>query len=170
MTKPKERLRYSGEMYIEQWCDGNGNLGPCSCGDGPQGKGHWRLARTVKLDDVLEAARKQWDEETPAQWQDCAECAECAEKAKRAEKERDEARAEVERLQKRLGDRAEVDSGKLAAAFTEGTLAAGDALRSKLREVAERQREACAAYLWAEYPSIVHAERIRATPLVTEDP
>jgi DNA repair exonuclease SbcCD ATPase subunit len=95
MTDPKERLRYSGEMYIEQWCDGNGNLGPCSCGDGPQGKGHWRLSRTVKLDDVLEAARKQWDEETPAQWQDCTEC---AEKAKRAEKERDEARAEVERF------------------------------------------------------------------------
>jgi chromosome segregation ATPase len=87
-------------MYIEQWCDGNGNLGPCSCGDGPQGKGHWRLSRTVKLDDVLEAARKQWDEETPAQWQDCTEC---ADKAKRAEKERDEARRVVEKAAAALG-------------------------------------------------------------------
>jgi chromosome segregation ATPase len=42
---------------------------------------------------VLEAARKQWDEETPAQWQDCTEC---AERAKRVEKERDEVRKRLE--------------------------------------------------------------------------
>jgi len=57
-------------------------------------------------------------------------------------RERDEARAEVERLQKRLGDKAELLSKQLADAFTEGTLAAGDAIRDRLRTEAERQREA----------------------------
>ena len=66
-------------------------------------------------------------------------------------KERDEARAEVERLQKRLGDKAEVDSEKLAAAFTEGTIAAGDAMRPHIavayQRGAEAMREAAATYL-----------------------
>ena len=65
--------------------------------------------------------------------------------------ERDEARAEVERLQERLGDKAEVDSGRLSAAFTEGTLAAGDAMRSHsemaYQRGAEAMREAAAEYV-----------------------
>jgi hypothetical protein len=80
--------------------------------------------------------------------------------------------AEVARLQKRLGDRAEVDSGKLTAAFTAGTLAAGDAMRAKLREVAVSQRLACAVYL-SKQPVIYDAEDAAATcedtPLVTEE-
>ena len=54
----------------------------------------------------------------------------------------DEARAEVERLQKRLGDKAELSSKKLADAFTTGTLAAGDAMRGHIAAAYQRGAEA----------------------------
>lgn len=200
MTKLKERFRLSGEIEVEQWCDGNGNLGPCSCGDGPPSKGHWRLARTVKLDDVLEAARKQWDEETPAQWQDCTEC---AEKAKRAEKERDEARAQaladrhsLQNAHEALADaveaqsaalrerdeaRAEVEQlkaqSKLEQEHTNNYIRFLHKAEAKLKDVAERQREACAAFIYtwrmdaelcAKHWPVEDA--VRAAPLVTENP
>lgn len=94
-----------------------------------------------------------------------------------AEIERDEARAKVERLQKRLGDKAEVDSEKLAAAFTEGTLAAGDAMRPHIavayQRGAEAMREAAATAVFDRHttgllsPAAVTAavRVIRALPL-----
>lgn len=59
--KPGERLRpNTTAWYTEEWCDGNGNLGPCSCADGPTPKGHWRSGRSVSMDQVLrEVAEKQ---------------------------------------------------------------------------------------------------------------
>ena len=95
-------------------------------------------------------------------------------------------KAEVERLQERLGDRAEVDSGRLSAAFTEGTLAAGDAMRSHIpaayQRGAEAMREAaaktfecngeggCFAGRWADKPclSCGRATDVRALPLPEE--
>lgn len=88
------------------------------------------------------------------------------ERAEKAEKERDEARAEVARL------KASVEN--LDALYVSTT----DNLReceAELRDVAERQREACAlAYL--RHPDAgedemaeLYAEVIRATPLVTEE-
>lgn len=70
------------------------------------------------------------------------------------------------RLRKLLGDKAQLSSEKLSAAFTEGTLAAGDAMRDHLHSVAEAQREACAKVL--DGPDAVSAAEVRATPLVTE--
>jgi hypothetical protein len=70
--------------------------------------------------------------------------------------DRDMARAEVERMRGAL--LVALEMNRLAKKLTEDAFCT----------IAERQREACAAYLWAGYPSIVHAERIRATPLVTE--
>ncbi len=107
---------------------------------------------------------------------ECVDSAACAARMAQKEndallQERDEARAEVARLQKRLGDKAEVNSEKLSAAFTEGTLAAGDAMRNKLREVAERQREACAAMVEDAddgVPLQCLADAMRVTPLVTD--
>lgn len=90
------------------------------------------------------------------------------EHSERLTKERDEARAEVERLR---GGKAEVSSAKLSAAFTEGTLAAGDAMRDHLRTVAERQREACAEAVkrfWGVGDYSAEVQACRAAPLVTE--
>jgi hypothetical protein len=86
------------------------------------------------LDDVLEAARKQWDEETPAQWQDCTEC---AEKAKRAEKERDEARAVADQAKDTIAvlkEQRETLRDHLARAWerTDKALAERDEARARL--------------------------------------
>lgn len=99
-----------------------------------------------------------------------------------AEVERLRLVAEVERLCNRLGDKSEATSAALADAFTKGTLAAGDAMRERLaaseaeverlrealRDVAERQREACADSLCGTPLDGLHM-RVRATPLVTEE-
>lgn len=69
-------------------------------------------------------------------------------------RERDEARAEVERLR---ADNADLLAHLDAAAF---------AVPQGLRDVAEAQREACAAVL--DGPDAVSAAEVRATPLVTE--
>jgi hypothetical protein len=101
-----------------------------------------------------------------------------------AVRERDEARAEVERLRgvqpevpprppdgldlPRYGLRWNGPTEPVPVPMERGYWTPWHLAEAALRAAAERQREACAAYLWAEYPSIVHAERIRATPLVTE--
>ena len=52
-----------------------------------------------------------------------------------AKEARDEALAEVERMK---GDRSEVNTAKLNESFTEGTLAAGDAIRPKIADAFNR--------------------------------
>ena len=74
-------------------------------------------------------------------------------------KERDEARAEVER------QKAQYEMlGTLAYAEVD---AAEDGAKSAFQRGAERQREACAAHMYRHAPS-TYADTVRATPLVTE--
>lgn len=89
-----------------------------------------------------------------------------------------EARAEVERLQKQLGDKAQLSSEERSRAYPAMNpatmagfrLAAGDAMRDSLRTVAERQREACARAMNPLHVSRWHAADVcRATPLVTDE-
>ncbi len=75
-------------------------------------------------------------------------------------RERDEARAEVERL------KASVEN--LEALYVSRT----DSLReceAELRDVAERQREACAKGIEDAFGHRPAASHVRATPLVTEE-
>lgn len=52
--KPGERLA-GAVMYVEEWCDGNGNLGPCSCSDtASTRRGHWRGGRKIELSELLQ--------------------------------------------------------------------------------------------------------------------
>lgn len=45
LLQPGRRIS-SATIYTEEWCDGNGNLGPCSCADsGQEPRGHWRLSQ-----------------------------------------------------------------------------------------------------------------------------
>lgn len=53
--KQGERIAARALVYVEEWCDGNGNLGPCSCADDPKNRnGHWRLGRTIPLEELLQ--------------------------------------------------------------------------------------------------------------------
>lgn len=85
--KPGERLEPNNtHWYTQVWCDGNGNLGPCSCADGENPKGHWRSGRRVSMEAVLRevaevqrelcahAVRELLDEEEcdcPPEWPRC---------------------------------------------------------------------------------------------------
>lgn len=49
-----EKIDMSTNIYIKEWCDGNGNLGPCMCADGNKAeRGHWRLSRSITLEEAL---------------------------------------------------------------------------------------------------------------------
>ena len=84
-------------------------------------------------------------------------------------RERDEARAEVERLRK-----AKHTNGcrQQSAYNAECVCGADEAQRDLLRTVAERQREACASearfYAGLGWDGERVEEKVRATPLVTE--
>lgn len=56
--KPGERVTFGTALaYTENWCDGNGNLGPCMCADDEKvGRGHWRGGRRIEIvvDELLQ--------------------------------------------------------------------------------------------------------------------
>lgn len=109
-------------------------------------------------------------------------------------RERDEARAEVERLRgtlkalveriKEVGEHPEYRAVWECAHLHRGpyrgpqyesemnkaraALCTVAEARADLRTVAERQREACAAHMYRHAPS-TYADTVRATPLVTEE-
>jgi hypothetical protein len=87
-----------------------------------------------------------------------------------AQRERDEARAEVELLHKRLGDKSAVKTEELSAAWTEGTLAAGDALRPKIADAYRRGAEAMREAAANAIPGHYSGDFIRALPLPKENP
>jgi hypothetical protein len=76
------------------------------------------------------------------------------------EKERDEARAEVKRL--RFFEDCRGNGLTYECNLTR------PCVTCRLRTVAERQREACAAHMYRHAPS-TYADTVRATPLVTEE-
>lgn len=83
------------------------------------------------------------------------------------EREIDRLTVEVEGLRKRLGDISEVSSARLAEAFTDGTLVAGDAMREQIQKAFARgaaaMREAARNAVrdcWLDVPERV----IRALP------
>lgn len=63
--KPGERVTFDTALvYAEQWCDGNGNLGPCACADDEKvGRGHWRGGRRINLAELLQRVAEAQREE-----------------------------------------------------------------------------------------------------------
>lgn len=51
--KPFENVPLDQTVTTKMWCDGNGNLGPCMCYDGPPSKGHWRGGRSIPLEEYV---------------------------------------------------------------------------------------------------------------------
>lgn len=65
-----EQVEPGQGVYTAVWCDGNGNLGACACGDGDRQKGHLRSSRRLSLEEVLRQVAAKQREACARQFED----------------------------------------------------------------------------------------------------